>query len=605
MINTYSVFVRVRQYVFNLSIIGGCLCLCCCSVLSYASEKGMSLHPFSVDSGHYVFFSPGTLQFNAMLGSHRCADGTIKEGTWRFAENQWDFVGDTLIGNVYHNGVKCSNTHISPNYDGWIDLFGWATSGWDNTVKDYSAVLFEPWSRDIISRGSAFRSFGYGPSINFKDSDLVGSSVYYDWGQYNEIVNGDKKDPPGLWRTLSQEEWTYLFNRRDTDDQILYGKGSILLGDSSVNGFIILPDDWETPEGIIFRRGMSTEKAPANFFSLEEWMDMEERGAVFFPTSPFRYTDTYNFTRVGGSLAGFIWTSTHFSDNSAIQVGPTVGQGEWRGNYFIPVNDTSNFISFEFNICERHHGHIVRLVKDCVNIKFDEFCLGDSIFWNGKVYNKDGVYSDTIKSFKGYDSVVVLHLILLPTYRSRVRDTICNGSSYFLNTLKCETAGTYVDTVISDLGCDSIITLYLSTLPSYHDTIHDTIFANEDYAWSDSVYTESGIYISTLKSMYGCDSIVTHRLHKMPILRPTSLISSSGSDIVVSQLLSRPNQPIWIFVSGQAHLYLYDIMGRLIKEQSLINGNNCFLSPDVVGNYCATIIKNATRHVYKLQVIGN
>ena len=58
---------------------------------------------FSVGEGKQVYFSKGNLQYRATTG------------TWRFAEHQYDIVGK-------------DNNKISETYDGWIDLFGWATT---------------------------------------------------------------------------------------------------------------------------------------------------------------------------------------------------------------------------------------------------------------------------------------------------------------------------------------------------------------------------------------------------------------------------------------------------------------------------------------------
>ena len=83
--------------------------------------------PFSVAPDKQILFSSGNLQFNAAQGSHSCADGSIQQGTWRFAEHQWDYVGDAENGNVYQNDVKSDNALISDTYDGWIDLFSWGS----------------------------------------------------------------------------------------------------------------------------------------------------------------------------------------------------------------------------------------------------------------------------------------------------------------------------------------------------------------------------------------------------------------------------------------------------------------------------------------------
>ena len=81
---------------------------------------------FSISEDRQIRFSQGNLQY--------CTDGN----QWRFAEKHWDFVGGPFttgvvgemnIGTVYANGAKCDNTMVSQYYEGWIDLFGWGTSG--------------------------------------------------------------------------------------------------------------------------------------------------------------------------------------------------------------------------------------------------------------------------------------------------------------------------------------------------------------------------------------------------------------------------------------------------------------------------------------------
>ncbi|MBQ0154797.1 MAG: hypothetical protein KBS70_08475, partial [Bacteroidales bacterium] len=58
---------------------------------------GSTIGSFSVSPTTKVTFAPGNLQYQASTN------------TWRFAEHQYDYVGD-------------ANTNISATYDGWIDL---------------------------------------------------------------------------------------------------------------------------------------------------------------------------------------------------------------------------------------------------------------------------------------------------------------------------------------------------------------------------------------------------------------------------------------------------------------------------------------------------
>ena len=255
---------------------------------------------FSVSSTKKVRFSPGNLQYQASTG------------TWRFAEHQYDYVGDVNYGNVYEDGTKCNNSNISSSYSGWIDLFGWGTSGWYGSNSSY-----EPYSTTTTS-------YEYGPS----SKDLTGDYNYADWGMYNEIHNGENIDPIGTWRTLSENEWVYLFHDRENAER-LFGLGSV----NGILGVIILPDDWVLPEGITFNSGtekgliwqMGTYNNPwyryindnndnytHNIYTELEWSVMELAGAVFLPAAGYRYGTSIENLQSRGQY----WSSSYYTRDS-------------------------------------------------------------------------------------------------------------------------------------------------------------------------------------------------------------------------------------------------------------------------------------------------
>ncbi len=253
------------------------------------------LGPFSVSSTRLVYFSRGNLQYNAALGSHLAADGTTQPGTWRFAESQLDYVGNSFgsgslnKGNVYHNGVKCDNWLVSETYDGWIDIFAWATSGWNSGADEY-----QPWANTPEQTHSRYYVGGD------KNNNLVGEYAYADWGLYNEIHLGDYVYPPGTWRLLTNDEWTYLLEDRPNASKLC---AQVKM--DGISGFVLLPDDWIAPSGITLVSGM-TVKANKNILSLDDWQRMEARGAVFLPASISRYYDQATY-----------WSSTSCGEYSA------------------------------------------------------------------------------------------------------------------------------------------------------------------------------------------------------------------------------------------------------------------------------------------------
>ena len=227
---------------------------------------------FSVSPTKRVRFSKGNLQYNAALGTHQCADGKTLQGTWRFAEHQWDYVGSATEGTVYENNVKCDNALISSTYNGWIDLFGWGTSGWNS-----GAAAFQPWS--ISTNISDYYPAGDG------SNDLTGACEYADWGVYNAISNGG--DVANTWRSLSKDEWICLLEQR-TNAANLRGRAII----NSVYGMIFLPDDFEIPSNLSFSPDLGVNVV--NSYSIQEWQILESLGVVFLPEVGARVgTDVY------------------------------------------------------------------------------------------------------------------------------------------------------------------------------------------------------------------------------------------------------------------------------------------------------------------------
>ena len=266
-------------------------------------ENGAIKAAFSVSDSKQVYFSQGNLQYQASTG------------TWRFAEHQYDIIGG-------------DNANISSSYSGWIDLFGWGTSGWNSGANAY-----QPWSR------SPSYSYYY-PGGDYTNN-LTGSYANADWGVYNAVVNGGNQT--GLWRTLTGEEWGYLINTR-TDASSKKALASI----DGINGLVLLPDNWTLPDGLAFNSGISDyeQDYEQNAYSATEWVKMERNGAVFLPAAGYRSNPvSNNIVARGWNSQGEYWSSSasgYYAANSL-----------YFGSYHV---NTSNG--------NRDDGRSVRLVQD-------------------------------------------------------------------------------------------------------------------------------------------------------------------------------------------------------------------------------------------------
>ena len=293
----------------------------CASVMTLFAQDGALKGKFTVNfNGDQVVFSKGNLQFNALVGEHLVDVAKPEPGTFRFAEHQFDYVGDNYFGNVNYKiseadpEAKCNNQLIAQeDYYGWIDLFAWGTG-------------FVP--NDTVAQ---------------RPDNAGHYAIFNDWGR-NQISNGGEYTDRdhAVWRTLSKAEWHYIFRGRTNAEKLFaYGK----VGD--VNGLVILPDDWSQPEGVDFEPSVDvifikdlgngykvTKEGPHatdpyhNEYSAEDWDKMEQNGAVFLPAGGNRY---YHNETEGVSTGGYYWSSDELNeehDGYAVSFGKDVFYSE-------------------------------------------------------------------------------------------------------------------------------------------------------------------------------------------------------------------------------------------------------------------------------------
>ena len=285
------------------------------------------------ENGDQVYFSQGNLQYQASTN------------TWRFGEHQWDVVGNDIYGTIFENEEKCNNRWISSSYSGWIDLFGWGTSGYHDSNDPYN-VNYQPWSSsETYDESLSFNYTGYGPSTNTFSPNLIESSANYDWGYYNSIMNGGNQNHQ--WRTLTREEWDFVINNRSTISGRRYAKAQItILSYGIINGVILFPDNWNTSTYNPNSPNQSGASYESNVISSEQWNTLENAGAVFLPAAHGRRgTWVVDWNTFGG-----YWSSSYFSAFFSYSVKFS--------------EDTLEYTLDSVAYSDRCYGHSVRLVQD-------------------------------------------------------------------------------------------------------------------------------------------------------------------------------------------------------------------------------------------------
>ena len=228
----------------------------------YSGQGGWLSGVFSVSDSDKVNFSQGNLQYI----------GSAATPYWKFADNQWDYFGEDQNGDVY-------------NID--RDLFGWGTSGYD-----HGAVCYQPWSTD--QNDGRYSAYG-GDYYNLYDQ-----SGKADWG-YNPISNGGNS--VNQWRTMSANEWGYIFNTRNTESGVRFAKAVV----NGVNGVVLLPDNWRTSNYVLNNTNDRGANYDNNNISAADWKNiLEAQGAVFLPAAG----DRWGTSVVEAGTGGFYWSSS-------------------------------------------------------------------------------------------------------------------------------------------------------------------------------------------------------------------------------------------------------------------------------------------------------
>ena len=215
--------------------------------------------------------------------------------TWLFAAQQYEYIG--------------TRNMVNQAFADTIDLFAWSTDTDPSTA----------WGVTLSEDNSLF------------------NGNFVDWG--TAIDDGN------TWRTLTSAEWEYLRAKRKNASQLI-GVGSV----AGSHGLILLPDNWQSPEGITFKSGYSDKEYSSvafeeyQSFTAAEWAMMQNAGAVFLPCAGFRLGTMLAYMQLGG----LYWTSS-----------PHAAYGPQFASYFLFMCDGAG-IGYD----NRTGGNAVRPVKD-------------------------------------------------------------------------------------------------------------------------------------------------------------------------------------------------------------------------------------------------
>ncbi len=205
---------------------------------------------FSVSKDKKVGFAKGNLRYSkdANWNDH-----------WSLAEHQYDILGADNLKSQEVN--QYGNRFPSEDH---LDLFCWS-AGYSNNGTVYTY-----------------------PDDSYYTGD------FKEWGTQTAFT-----DIYGFgWSTMTKDEWTYLLSERE-NAATLKSFATV----NGVKGLVLLPDEWNAPDGVIVSEEMTA----------EQWATIEKTGAVFLPAA-----GTLTVNMEGSTVAtvndvnvvGSYWSST-------------------------------------------------------------------------------------------------------------------------------------------------------------------------------------------------------------------------------------------------------------------------------------------------------
>ncbi|WP_020567662.1 T9SS type B sorting domain-containing protein [Neolewinella persica] len=299
----------------------------------------------------------------------------------------------------------------------------------------------------------------------------------------------------------------------------------------------------------------------------------------FTPAFPVGLPPRYRRPRPDAALYGYTYAIARNDSVLYVQDNPDLGNFP-AGSYEIcglsyrlgelgqlPVDGTMTFDDLRQDFSAVSPLLCADLTPVCQLVRL--FPIPDTTFVSAKIcdggvyrvgftdYTTTGIHPTTLGGRAGCDSIVVLDLEVVTTLRETLDTTICAEAVYPQDGNLYNIPGTYVDTVLSVLGCDSIITLNLSVAAAITFDTTLAICAGDSFLIGTEPFFNTIQTTRVIPAANGCDSTVNLDLIVIdPIIslapvgsglscdNPTILLDASASSFEFI------NRGVWVNTLG-------------------------------------------------------
>jgi len=216
---------------------------------------------------------------------------------------------------------------------------------------------------------------------------------------------------------------------------------------------------------------------------------------------------------ISNNLSGGVSiTATSPADGNNITLTGNTSLVTFNNVFLNPTASTLNFVSTitsELGDVDIQNFSFL-IVCQCVTQYTDVIITScDNFTWDGIVYDSSGSYTNTYLDLLGCDSIVTLNLTINNSSTGSLDITACDDFTW--DGVVYDSTGSYTNFYTGLNGCDSTFTLNLiiNNSSSLDVNINQ---CDSSFFWDGVVYDSTGSYTNVYTGLNGCDSTVTLNL---------------------------------------------------------------------------------------------
>ncbi len=429
-----------------------------------------------------------------------------------------------------------------------------------------------PWGTSVYKFEGGF----WGPLHALYVENLQSSFTDLAFDSNDRAVVSFRRESTGKMSVYKSDgnSWQAAGNTQFTPGNIYYGRLSL---DNNDIPYVTFSDPNTNNRGsVMYLNGTTWDYLGSPNFT-GEWIDY---CSTAFDNSNNPYT-VYN----DGSTKLMKFDGTTWG-----QISVSPGNGS---DHMLIFNQYQNPVLSYTNIYQNYNLIVKQL---CTQTSVDQsinICFGESYQIGGQEFDQAGTFQINLISASGCDSIVNLTLTVLPQISNYQESTICAGETFTVGTNQYSQTGLYTTTLQSVNGCDSVVVTDLTVLAPNEVQQSFELCAGESVQVGSAIYTSSGTYTNTLQSIAGCDSIITTLL---VVKDPIDVSVDLTGNLLTSNQVGAQYQ--WIDCSSMG-----DIIGQI--EQTFTSTESGNYAVEITYDGCVATSDCQTVEILGLEALAS